>query len=134
MARTRRIYNKLTMKKTLRNDITREFGEKPWGDMTKDEQKAWVSSPLRNAVQVKGFIYHPYASGLCMGNCPHCRDPTKDQRHLRKIRKREFRHDLVQELTPIPSEAEPVCEWKTSGDNNEMFAQDHTGMKLGLLK
>lgn len=98
MTRTRRIYNKLTMKKTLRNDISKPEGGKWWDEMTPEEKKEYIMNPLRNSVQKRGFIYHPYASGLCMGHCPFCRDRNKDQKHLRKLKKAEFRNQLREEL------------------------------------
>jgi hypothetical protein len=67
--------------------------------MTPDEQRVYITSSLRNAVQHKGFLYHPYLSGLCMGNCPNCKDHTKDQKHLRKAKKAEFRKTVETELT-----------------------------------
>jgi hypothetical protein len=33
-----------------------------------------------------------------MGHCQMCKDPNKDQKHIRKIRKQEFRKLLKSEL------------------------------------
>jgi hypothetical protein len=97
MTRTRRIYNKPNLKKTVRLDLTK-VGTKPLSEMTEGEMASYVNDSLRNSISLKGFIYHPYASGLCMGHCQMCKDPNKDQKHIRKIRKQEFRKLLKSEL------------------------------------
>ena len=61
-------------------------------------ENGWIKNPLRNSVHEYGFLYHPYASGLCMGRCPMCRDHTKDTRLKRKERKAEFRSILKMEV------------------------------------
>lgn len=99
MTRTRRIYNNPRLKKTKRKVLVYDGANKTFKTMTNEEMRAYVTDSLRNAVAETGFIYHPYASGLCMGHCHFCRDPTKDQKRLRKLRKADFRHELVKELT-----------------------------------
>ena len=79
MSRTLRIYNR-KIKKCHRanvNDcVVRDF-----------------RNSLRNSIHYYGLVYHPYRQ-LCMGHCPSCRDHSKDQKHLRKKRAREFRREL----------------------------------------
>lgn len=98
MTRTRRIYNNPNLKKTIRNDLTKTDG-KMFSEMSEGEMAEYLNDSLRNSISFKGFLFHPYASGLCMGRCPHCRDPTEDQKHLRKVRKREFQSLVKMELT-----------------------------------
>ena len=76
MSRTLRIYNK-KIKKCHRVNID---------DNT-------VRNSLWNSIHDYGLVYHPYRQ-LCMGHCPSCRDHSKDQKHLRKIRAIEFRREL----------------------------------------
>jgi hypothetical protein len=57
----------------------------------------FINNPLRNSIHSYGLMYHPYAQ-LCMGRCPMCRDPKLDQKHLRKIKKSEFKQMLTDEL------------------------------------
>lgn len=96
MTRTVRIYNR-RIKKAQRNNIYHPE-ENGWGEMTETEQRDYINSPLLNSVSSHGLVYHPYLQ-CCMGHCPHCRDPTLDQRHQRKIRKREFMRILPQEMS-----------------------------------
>ena len=96
MTHTIRIYNR-RIKKAQRNNIYRQE-EKGWGEMTETEQRDYINSPLLNSISSHGLIYHPYLQ-CCMGHCPHCRDPTLDQRHQRKIRKREFARILALEMS-----------------------------------
>jgi len=102
MTRTKRIYNNPNLKKTVRNDITKPQAPL-FKDMTESEMAAWVNDSLRNSIQFHGFLYHPYKSGLCMGRCPHCRNPDEDQKHIRKIRKREFRKVIDEEISCVES-------------------------------
>lgn len=98
MTRTLRIYNNPRLKKTKRK-VLGDGGEYPsFKTMTDEEMRAYTTDSLRNSVKEEGFIYHPYMP-VCMGHCHFCRDPTQDQKHLRKIRKAEFRHELKTELS-----------------------------------
>jgi len=82
MSRTRRIYNRI-IRKCHRNDLTQE------SIVSILEMNEWIKSSLKYAVHSYGFPYHPFLQ-ICMGRCGHCRDHSKDQHHLRKIRKVEF--------------------------------------------
>ena len=97
ITRTRRIYNNPRLKKTKRINLLPV--QIPLQSMTVEEQKAFVRDSLRNSISISGFFYHPYASGLCMGNCHYCRDHGLDQKHLRKSKKAEFRKVIESELS-----------------------------------
>lgn len=91
MSDTIRIYNR-KVKKAHRIDLS-----KPRMGLKEQVETGEIRNPLRNAVHDYGLVYHPYASWLCMGHCPMCRDHDKDQRRLRKVRKREFMNILYHE-------------------------------------
>ena len=92
MTRTRRIYNR-KIKKCHRVDLQTSAPQ----DLKKLVETGEINNPLKFAVHQYGFAYHPYHR-LCMGKCPCCRDHTKDQRHQRKIRKRDFVRFVSMEL------------------------------------
>jgi hypothetical protein len=92
MSHTRRIYNRI-IKKCHRIKLNL-IPSRSIKDMVESGE---INNPLRNAVHDYGVVYHPYA-WLCMGKCPGCRDRSKDQHHLRKIRKVEFRRLVRREV------------------------------------
>lgn len=88
MSRTFRIYNQKYIKKTHQYNICDvEVIIFPWnGKIIRDHH-----------VNKYGFPYHPYKQ-LCMGNCSNCKDHSRDQKHLRKLRNIELRNILKNEL------------------------------------
>ena len=93
MTRTIRIYNR-RIKKAHRINLLNLIL-----DFKEQVETGEINNPLRNSVHHYGFVYHPWASWLCMGHCNSCRDHSLDQRHQRKIRKREFARILPQEMS-----------------------------------
>jgi hypothetical protein len=98
MTRTRRIYNRRHIKHTKRYDLTQPTGL-IFRKATQEEMSEYLTNPLRNSVKEQGFIYHPYASGLCMGHCAHCKNHALDQRRLRKAKKAAFEKEVKDELS-----------------------------------
>lgn len=66
-----------------------------------------INDPLRNSVHNYGFLYHPYQQ-ICMGRCSMCRDHARDQNHVRKIKKYEFRNLIQLELAGDPEPEERI--------------------------
>ncbi len=116
MTRTKRIYNNPNLKKTKRIDLTKVTG-KALRDMSEGEMATYFNDPLRNSISETGFLYHPYASGLCMGHCHSCRDPSKDQKHQRKIRKQEFKKMLDEELSGVELTEDALVELNSEADS-----------------
>jgi len=92
MTGTKRIYNKLNVKKAQRIDLRRL----PPG-LKEQVESGEINNPLRNAIHTTGLLYHPYAQ-LCMGKCPMCRDPALDPKRVRKVKKTEFMKQLKDEM------------------------------------
>ena len=85
MSRTRRIYNRI-IKKAHRINLLKQ----PGMSLEKQVETGEINNPLRNSIHQYGLVYHPFASWLCMGKCPCCRNHDLDPRHQRKVRQREF--------------------------------------------
>jgi len=85
MSRTRRIYNRIIKKAHRINLLTQ-----PGMSLEKQVETGEINNPLRNSIHQYGLVYHPFASWLCMGKCPCCRNHDLDPRHQRKVRQREF--------------------------------------------
>ncbi len=80
MSHTKRIYNRI-LKKAQRYN---------WDISGYDE----------NGVRINHVgIPFTWRSFICMGHCPHHRDPGIDQRTIRKKRKVQFRFDLRKEFS-----------------------------------
>ena len=73
MTRTKRIYNKLRLKKTPRYDL--EDG----------------------SIHIVHGIPYTWRSWICMGKCPFCRDPKREPDITRKRMKEEMRRDWKSE-------------------------------------
>jgi len=76
MSNTIRIYNRKNLKKTPRYNL----------DDPGETIINYVGMPLTHRSQI------------CMGNCSFCKDPGKNQKRQRKIRKREFEYNLSKEM------------------------------------
>ena len=89
MSDTLRIYNRINLKKTPRYNL--------------DDPR--FTGNLKDVVEKGLVIPHQvgfpltYRSWICMGHCPMCRNHDLDQRHLRKVRKREFARILPEEMS-----------------------------------
>ena len=111
MGHTERIYNR-KIKKAQRNNCYHPE-EKVWGEMSEEEQFEFCNNTLKNSIGSNGIYYHPYAQ-VCMGHCKMCKDPHKDQHHLRKLRKREFQKILPEEIEcAVLSEPALAVDWDT---------------------
>jgi 5-methylcytosine-specific restriction endonuclease McrA len=110
MTHTLRIYNK-KIKKAQRNNCYHPE-EKDFDEMTDEEKCNFVKDPLRNSIGSNGIYYHPYAQ-VCMGRCSMCRDPDKDQKHIRKHKKSEFRHIIALELNGGDGQIEEPAEMES---------------------
>lgn len=84
MSHTKRIYNKKIRKchRINLNDNT-----------VKNIKEIDFRNSLWNSIHEYGLVYHPFRQ-LCMGHCSGCKDHSRDQKHLRKIRARDFRREL----------------------------------------
>lgn len=74
MSRTRRIYNKLRLKKTPRYNL--------------DD----------GVLDVVRGIPFTKSSWICMGRCPQCRDPNLEPKLVRKRLKELVREDVKEEI------------------------------------
>lgn len=96
MSDTIRIYNRLHIRKAQRPRWVNQ--ETPLKTILPDGspgEPLYVLDPGRSSFT--GLPYQPYGQ-ICMGHCKNCRDPGKDQRRQRKIRKEDLNRELVQEF------------------------------------
>lgn len=88
MSNTIRIYNRKNLKKTPRYNLD---DPRYTGDL-----KTMVEDNL--IIPAVSGMPLTHKSQICMGNCSFCKDPGKNQKRQRKIRKREFEYNLSKEM------------------------------------